>query len=300
MFWLTVRQHRMQLVLTAGALAALGVALLVQGLGTVDLKAGLSGAELDAVLGPRYQLVYQVVTWLPAAPLLIGVFWGAPLLAREYERGTLVLAWTQSVTRRRWVAAKLAWLATGVTLCGLGLGAMVNAWTATFAGTHYASRFGDLGVFTTSGVVAGAWWLFGFALGVAGGAVFRRLLPAMAVTLAVFFLALFGVLALREHYATPERIVEPAELPADDVLIAGSAWLTPAGVEVVNGSMAECGGVPQTSYLDCLREKGYRLITYVHPADRYWRFQWTESGILLAGTVLLAGVSYQRVARRSV
>ena len=41
------------------------------------------------------------------APALIGVFWGAPLVARELEAGTHRLVWTQSVTRTRWLATKL-------------------------------------------------------------------------------------------------------------------------------------------------------------------------------------------------
>ena len=43
------------------------------------------------------------------APALIGIFWGAPLIARELETGTYRLAWNQSVTRARWIAVKLAW-----------------------------------------------------------------------------------------------------------------------------------------------------------------------------------------------
>jgi hypothetical protein len=42
-------------------------------------------------------------------PLLFGVFWGAPLLAREFEDGTHNLAWTQGVTRRRWLSRNLMW-----------------------------------------------------------------------------------------------------------------------------------------------------------------------------------------------
>ena len=42
-----------------------------------------------------------------SSPALIGMFWGAPLVARELETGTFRLAWTQSVTRTRWLAVKL-------------------------------------------------------------------------------------------------------------------------------------------------------------------------------------------------
>lgn len=305
MFWLTFRQHRMQVLVTVGVLALLGVVLLVHGLGTVAAKAELSGQEFDLELAERYELLYQVLTWLPAAPVLIGLFWGAPVLGREAERGTLVLAWTQSVTRRRWVTVKLGWLALVVTLCGLALGGMVELWNATFGDADFARRFGDRGMFTTTGVAAGGWWLFGFMLGVAGGALFRRLLPAMAVTVAVFFVVLFFVMELRGDYATPDRVVaeiqeEPFGRPADDVLLAGGGWLAPDGTEITDGPLPGCEEVRLAAFQDCLRDAGYRTVTYLHPADRYWRFQWTEAGLLLAGAAVLAGVAYQRVARRPV
>ena len=45
--------------------------------------------------------------FLLLVPAIIGTFWAAPLLTREFEAGTFQLAWTQSVTRTRWLAAKL-------------------------------------------------------------------------------------------------------------------------------------------------------------------------------------------------
>jgi uncharacterized membrane protein len=55
---------------------------------------------------------YQPYGWLRGAagiavlvvPGLVGVFWGAPLIAPELAAGTYRLAWTQSVTRTRWLA----------------------------------------------------------------------------------------------------------------------------------------------------------------------------------------------------
>ena len=51
-------------------------------------------------------------------PGVLGLFWGAPLVARELQTGTYRLAWTQSVSRRRWLLVKL-----GV----VGLAAMATA-----------------------------------------------------------------------------------------------------------------------------------------------------------------------------
>ena len=43
-----------------------------------------------------------------ALPAVLGMFWGAPLVARELESGTFRLAWTQGRSRHTWFAAKLA------------------------------------------------------------------------------------------------------------------------------------------------------------------------------------------------
>ena len=296
MFWMTIRQHRTQLLVTAGLLAAFGVVLLVHGLGTVGAAAGRSGGELERVLSARYGGLATVISWFPAVPLLVGLFWGAPVLAREFEGGTHLLAWTQSVTRRRWVLSKLGLLGAMVTVSGLALGLMINAWVGTFDGTRYAARMGHSAVFMTSGVAAAGWWLFAFALGVAAAALFRRMLPAMAVTIAVFFVALFGMVAVRELYATPERVLAPAEnpltMPDGDVLVVDSAWLDDTGAEIRGDVRLACVAGPSSP--DC---PTYRLVSYVHPADRYWRFQWTEAVLLLGVAVLLGGVGYHRVAR---
>src|SRR5262249_24464833 len=42
---------------------------------------------------------------LASLPLLLGAFIGAPLVSRELEQGTYLLAWTQGVPRRRWLLA---------------------------------------------------------------------------------------------------------------------------------------------------------------------------------------------------
>jgi hypothetical protein len=301
MFWLTIRQHRMQLLGTTGILAAIGVALLVHAIVTRSAMAGLSGDALDQLLSERVGVVHDLVTWLPAAPALIGLFWGAPVLTREVERGTHLLVWTQSVTRQRWVTTKLAVLAAAVTVSGLALGAMVTAWQRTFAGTSFADRFNDLGIFTSSGVAVGAWWLFAFALGTAAGALTRKMLPAMVITLAVFFVLLFGVFMLREDYATPERMVQdtPGQAVPADSMVVGGAWLAPGGTEV-DDVVEPCATADRMHYLGCVEDAGYRSVLFYQPAERYWRFQWTEAGILAAGALLLAGATYVRVSRRAI
>jgi hypothetical protein len=269
MTWSLWRQHRVQTLTLAGLVLALGVFLLV------------AGERARPVLG-----------WLPILPLLAGIFWGAPLLAREFERGTHRLAWTQSVTRRRWLTAKLGWLSLTVVVAGLVVGWMVSTWVADFGG----NRFGDTEYFGATGVAGGAWWLFTFLLGTAAGASLRRTLPALAVTIALFVLVLFALVKAREDYAEP--LHGGSEVRATDAFVTGGAWLSPSGEEVADPPV--CADADRQTYLDCVHDAGYRDTVYYQPADRYWRFQWTEAGILVLGAALLVGPVGYRVLKSPV
>jgi hypothetical protein len=182
--------------------------------------------------------------------------------------------WTQSVTRRQWLAVKLCGLGLMVTVAGLAFGFMVKAWLNAFGDSHLAAAFGNSGLFAISGVAPAAWWLFGFMLGAAAGAMIRRTLPAIAVAIAVFVLALYGVFGSRESYGTPEAfdpaLVTPAELQAtlSDSLVVG---------QVSTGSVMQ-----------------------IIPGSHYWQFQWIEAGLLFAVALVLGGVAVFGALRRRV
>ena len=117
-------------------------------------------------------------------PALIGMFWGAPLVAREFEAGTFRLAWTQGVTRRRWTASKLgAGLLVSVLVTGL-LSFMVT-WWSSLPDQVRGERFEVL-TFGVRDVVPIGYAAFAFSLGFACGLVLRRTLPAMASALVGF------------------------------------------------------------------------------------------------------------------
>jgi hypothetical protein len=293
MIWLTWRQHRAQLLTTAALLLLIGTGLLVHGLGTADLRAGLSGPDLDNAVGDHFQSAYQLLGWLPVLPGIVGLFWGAPLVSRELERGTHRLAWTQSVTRSHWLAAKLGGLGLVAAAAGLAVGFMVDSWLSTFEGSRFDERIGDAALFGSSGVVAGAWWLFAFMLGAAVGAVARKLLPALAVTAALYFLTMYLFFDFRGDYAEPVRVVGDT-VPAG--LVTGSAWLAPDGAEVAQ--VPQCANASRDDYVGCVKASDYRSVLYVQPESRYWQFQWTEAGILLAASLMLGAVVVHRVARK--
>lgn len=60
-------------------------------------------------------------------PGVLGMFWGAPLIAREFETGTFRLAWTQGTTRTRWLAVKLGVVGVA-SMAAAGLLSLMTSW----------------------------------------------------------------------------------------------------------------------------------------------------------------------------
>jgi hypothetical protein len=122
-------------------------------------------------------------------PGLVGLFWGAPLVARELEEGTFRVVWTQSVTRRRWLLTRLAVLGLVATVASALLSLVVTWWSSPIDRAK-ASPFSS---FDVGGVVPVGYALFALVLGVAAGLVLRRTVAGMAVALVGFVAARLAV-----------------------------------------------------------------------------------------------------------
>jgi hypothetical protein len=219
MIWLTWRQFRAAGATMAAALAALAVILAVTGPGLADdYSTGIAactsqGGDCSDFVARFFQdhrstglAVTSVVLVLPA---LIGIFWGAPLIARELDAGTHRLVWNQSVTRTRWLAIKLGLVGlAAVAVVGLGSFA-VDWWSDPIdkaaAAADDVSRIEPL-LFGARGIAPMGYAAFAFALGVTLGMLIRRTIPAMALTLAIFVgLQVAMPELVRPHLITPTR-----------------------------------------------------------------------------------------------
>lgn len=188
---LTWRQFRLQAAVTVSVLIALGVVAVVTGPHLVHLyntavapcgrhgdcsQANSSFASVDGTLR----------TWLGAivivAPGLVGLFWGAPLVARELEAGTHRLVWAQSITRGRWLATKLIVIGLA-SMAAAGLLSLIVTW---WASPLDRANMQVYGTFDQRDIVPIGYAAFGFVLGVTIGMVVRRVLPAVAITLVAF------------------------------------------------------------------------------------------------------------------
>ncbi|MEH1124969.1 hypothetical protein [Micromonospora sp. CPCC 206061] len=316
MLWLTWRQHRLQLLAMAAVLAMAAGYLIYRALPYVEparlLHACGGGSASDAECQTLFNYVGVdgglniALVSVNLIPALVGAFWGAPLLAREYERGTHQLVWGQSVTRRRWLGAKLALLGPVALLGGAAQGALLTWATDKFLVLGTVNRFGDRFLFGVVGVVPPALWLFSLVLGLAVGLLVRRSVPAMAITLAVFAAVMAGLAMVRPYYAEPK--VEKPALAAGPTVFAvhedwtlGTVFRHTDGRDVPASTAAELCPQPAESAPDtaCLARHGIEVLDKYHPGRRFWRFQWIEAGILVAGAVLIGGLTLARVSRRA-
>ncbi len=166
--------------------------------------------------------------------------------------------------------------------------------------------------------------MFAVALGITAGALLRRTLPAMAVTIGVFTLLRLVVgQDLRWHYLpavtkTFSFLQLPMYCPAAHWLFrptssrpassrAATAGVAPAspfdGVPIPLSEHAV--SVPDASpsrvrreFASCVAGHGYRALISYQPASRYSAFQGIETAIYLVLAAILVTVAAIVVARR--
>jgi hypothetical protein len=196
MIWLTWRQIRAQAAAVGAAAAVLALALLVTGPGLRDLFEETGDGFVRALVAERGKTTLLDLGSIAALllPAVLGVFWGAPLVARELEAGTHRLAWSQSVTRTRWLATRMGLTGLAAMAIAALLGLALAWWckpidAAILSGQSGPGLVGKPRVsplaFESRGIAPIGYAAFAFALGVGTGAVLRRAVPAMAITLAL-------------------------------------------------------------------------------------------------------------------
>ncbi len=107
---------------------------------------------------------------------MIGVALAAPIVL-DLENGTYRLAWTQSITRGRWIATRFS-LAIVTALAVGGLLALLFTWYRVPLDKVFG-RFDGSSGFDLEGIVPLGYVLFALGLGLAIGVVWRRTAPAV-------------------------------------------------------------------------------------------------------------------------
>jgi ABC-type transport system involved in multi-copper enzyme maturation permease subunit len=311
MIWVTWRQHRLE-----GAWSLLLSAAMVLCLGILIYEAGHPGCRAEArnaefclpndvggLLAQQIMRFNLVQYGLVVLPALAGAFVGAPLVAREIENGTLRLAWTQGVTRTRWILAKLSLLFIPL-MCAAALVGILEVILINAMG----SQANHWNWFDQQAPLTAAATAFALAVGVASGAVIGRSIPAMAATLigvvaTRFSLAVFA----RAHYMNPVLFTSHDPNSLNGTLGANPAawWLDEPAFRDASGqtinqidALSQIATLSPVDAITYFRDHGISIVQYYQPADRFWTFQSIESGILLVLTTALLGFAVYWVTRR--
>src|SRR5450759_5411938 len=205
---LTLKQHRFETIATVVlCLIAAGASFVeVYRLNSIQLPAGCT-------VGPRYMLSadssaiatscqlaidrFNAIAWgadmglvrtlLVLLPFVVGILFGAPLVAKEIEQGTAPLSWALVGSRRRWLLRKMFTAALLIVplllLAGLAADVLQGAQTP---GTDPHASFEN---FSFRGVMIVFWGLAALLGTVALGTLLGRTLPAVLVALVLCFLA---------------------------------------------------------------------------------------------------------------
>jgi hypothetical protein len=239
---------------------------------------------------------------LLAVPVLVGAFVGGPVLARELESGTFRFAWTQGAGRVRLAVARLVPLAVVVTAAAYGLSALLSWYIGPFVQSGVTGKF-PMQLFGTMGTDFAAWTLFSFTLTAFAGVLLRRTVPAIAASIVVLTTAdVVTMMALRQHYMTPLTVTgtEPAGIGD---WVVGNWFTTTSGVPVnqnaVFAPFAQFQYNPYSSQTVAdLASHHYLQWWSYQPASRWWEFQLTEGGWLLAASLLLIAATVLLIRRR--
>jgi hypothetical protein len=338
MLWVTWRQHRTELI---GVLAAAVVLAIITVFATafaqrtrlelgvdtcVPLPSGNANCvDLSQEWRNRVGLLLYLFQGFYLVPALVASYIGGPLFARELERGTHRLAWTQGISRLRWAATTIG-VVLAFTLAGAVVLAVVGGQTRSFLGTPLFSTavYRPWDTFDVEGPAFVSFMLFGLAVGAFVGAWRRRILVGMFYGLLLFGLVRVGLgIELRPYYEPPIAVVQTPFVqtpvvfsgtfpPAFQSLVPSDAWQVGYDAVDSQGRFVSQTRVKQLNdeygRVGCTVGRRCDNIAYLNehdvyprllfqPADRYWRFQFTEAAIytaLTAGFVALTLVLLRR------
>ena len=198
-------------------------------------------------------------------------------------------------------------LAVAVAAAAGAFTVLFSWYNQPFFAAGYAIPFSTR-VFDLLGVAFAAWTLAAFAIGALAGMLIRRVVPAIAATLAAYAgLALATALWLRQHYMTP-LLTTKLNLPGSAWIV--SQWYTKGG-KFAFGARGSADtprrpallparpNRPDSRPRSASTQHGYTAWTSYQPGSRFWPFQWIEGGWLLALSVLLIAATVWLVRRRA-
>lgn len=300
MIWASWRQQRLETLIGAALLVLLGLLVVPTGLhmAAAYRDDGLSAClaadhggcgEAIQAFTSRFESLNNLVGWITVVPGLIGVLLATPFV-RDLENGTYRLAWTQSITRRRWLAITFGVATATAVGAAVLLTALMTWWRTPLV--HLHGRM-ESSAFDSEGTVVVAYTLFALGLALAIGAVWRRAVAALAVAFVGYMAArIFVDVWLRQRLVPP---VQSTWLMTHKEPNLDHAWVLTMGPSDRSGHRVPLSfdcfrALPKQVDPACLLNHGAGYMHAVYePASRFWLMQGVE-------TALFGGVALVLVA----
>ncbi len=333
MKWLIWRQHRYEIVamLLGAALIAIGLVYGADYVPRIRAELGVdtcrplpTTAANCAILSTQASDLAQPFRWLVLSlffvPAVVGSFVGGPLFSRDLERGTHRLVWTQSITRLRWSATKLLSI-LGISVLAAALIASVGGRATMINGFSFVQSVGfsttvaasvpinPFQNFDFEGPAFIGYVMFAVAVAAFVGTLSRRILVGMFAGLLLFGVVRLGVYELRPNYEPALAVVYSAATPTPQAEVPPGAWVVRADYVDAEGRVVPQERVrallnayrplpPRFDTLAYMADNGALQRVLYQPADRYWRFQWTEGVLFLALAVGFSAGALTLLERR--
>ncbi len=233
-----------------------------------------------------------VVALVTLFPYVAGLFLGAPLVAREIERGTTRLAWSLGPSRVGWFIARVAPILVVTVAASFVLGVAADRLAAARVPgldvSHAFDGFGQRGVLIP--VQAGVLMIGSMAL----GAIVGRQLPTVLLALVFGAAGVNGVSYLHGRATADEAV----PVVMDEVAL-GSRWVGQL-FRLPDGRLVDWAGLEAFDPASATRGyEGYPEVALVVPGERYREIEAREAAILSAITaVMFVGASVVVVHRR--
>ncbi|KUL24460.1 hypothetical protein [Streptomyces regalis] len=263
--------------------------------GCADPNPGLA-CDYSSPAYQRYSTTLSVgASLLNLVPLLTAAWAGGALIGRELEDGTAQLAWTQSVTPARWLAAKLAVPAALLvpgTLAFTLLHRLVWSSDEELRRTFAWYEWHNDSVFPLNGTVATAYPLLGLAVGALAALLVRRALPALGAAVLGLAMLMYPLISLRPRLWPVETVTTKGDSPEAVGMIVDEGSLTSTGARV---PIPDCTGEP-----GCFAT--HDIVGFYrdyHPSSHFWPLQLMETGIVLAVAALAVLIAFRLLNRRT-
>jgi hypothetical protein len=249
------------------------------------------GTLLNGWYGAQQPTVQPLTMLLIVVSFAAGLFLGAPLVAREVERGTSRLAWSLALSRRRWYAARVLPVLLALLVVTYGAGVALDQLTAISVPQVDPDR--SFISFGLHGVLITARSAFIFSVGVLTGAVLGRVLPAVIVAALIAAVGIAGGEGVHQRLLRGEAVptAETAGSPGD--LFVDQKFKLPDG-RMVDWQYFESGVPPFDEDGNPL----YPIVNIVVPADRYPFAEAREALALAAGSAALLAMGLVVTQRR--